>query len=214
MVFRYFIWCVPLETYRFNLTAESKGIYTIIIDLDGDLFVVGTTTNKQQCKNKVHHFVGKYKIPVKVLLTEYLSDKEYKFTDKYEYTYESYLQWMAGESEMIKLKTYLYENTDTADVVRQMGWNAKGKFYAFSNGVYKDGEFHAADKFGIVRIPSESDDEQAADHCFFIPAGANTDVECFDDASEGSHALERNFKHRSLDTTSFGTYSVKSKPYW
>ena len=92
-------WCVPLETYRFNLTAESKGIYTIIIDLDGDLFVVGTTTNKQQCKNKVHHFVGKYKIPVKVLLTEYLSDKEYKFTDKYEYTYESYLQWMAEKDE-------------------------------------------------------------------------------------------------------------------
>ena len=92
-------WCVPLETYRFNLTAESKGIYTIIIDLDGDLFVVGTTTNKQQCENKVHHFVGKYKIPVKVLLTEYISDKEYKFTDKYEYTYESYLQWMAEKDD-------------------------------------------------------------------------------------------------------------------
>ena len=92
-------WCVPLETYRFNLTAESKGIYTIIIDLDGDLFVVGTTTNKQQCKSKVHHFVGKYKIPVKVLLTEYLSDKEYKFTDKYEYTYESYLQSVAEKDE-------------------------------------------------------------------------------------------------------------------
>ena len=92
-------WCVPLETYRFNLTAESKGIYTIIIHLDGDLFVVGTTTNKQQCENKVHHFVGKYKIPVKVLLTEYISDKEYKFTDKYEYTYESYLQWMAEKNE-------------------------------------------------------------------------------------------------------------------
>ena len=92
-------WCVPLETYRFNLTAESKGIYTIIIDLDGDLFVVGTTTNKQQCKNKVHHFVGKYKIPVKVLLTEYLSDKEYKFIDLYEYTYESYLQWKAEKDD-------------------------------------------------------------------------------------------------------------------
>lgn len=92
-------WCVPLGTYRFNLTAESKGIYTIIIDLDGDLFVVGTTTNKQQCKNKVRHFVGKYKIPVKVLLTEYLSDKEYKFTDKYEYTYESYLQSVAEKDE-------------------------------------------------------------------------------------------------------------------
>ena len=92
-------WCVPLETYRFNLTAESKGIYTIIIDLDGDLFVVGTTTNKQQCKNKVRHFVGKYKIPVKVLLTEYLSDKEYKFTDQYEYTYESYLQSVAEKPE-------------------------------------------------------------------------------------------------------------------
>lgn len=92
-------WCVPLETYRFNLTAESKGIYTIIIDLDGDLFVVGTTTNKQQCKSKAHHFVGKYKIPVKVLLTEYLSDKEYKCTDQYEYTYESYLQWMAEKDE-------------------------------------------------------------------------------------------------------------------
>lgn len=92
-------WCVPLGTYRFNLTAESKGIYTIIIDLDGDLFVVGTTTNKQQCKNKVHHFVGKYKIPVKVLLTEYLSDKEYKFIDQYEYTYESYLQSVAEKPE-------------------------------------------------------------------------------------------------------------------
>ena len=92
-------WCVPLETYRFNLTAESKGIYTIIIDLDDDLFVVGTTTNKQQCKSKAHHFVGKYKIPVKVLLTEYLSDKEYKFTDQYEYTYESYLQSVAEKDE-------------------------------------------------------------------------------------------------------------------
>ena len=92
-------WCVPLETYRFNLTAESKGIYTIIIDLDGDLFVVGTTTNKQQCKNKAHHFVGKYKIPVKVLLTEYLSDKEHKFIDQYEYTYESYLQSEAEKGE-------------------------------------------------------------------------------------------------------------------
>lgn len=92
-------WCVPLGTYRFNLTAESKGIYTIIIDLDGDLFVVGTTTNKQQCKNKVRHFVGKYKIPVKVLLTEYLSDKEYKFIDQYEYTYESYLQSVAEKDE-------------------------------------------------------------------------------------------------------------------
>lgn len=92
-------WCVPLETYRFNLTAESKGIYTIIIDLDDDLFVVGTTTNKQQCKSKAHHFVGKYKIPVKVLLTEYLSDKEYKFTDQYEYTYESYLQYVAKKDE-------------------------------------------------------------------------------------------------------------------
>lgn len=92
-------WCVPLGTYRFNLTAESKGIYTIIIDLDGDLFVVGTTTNKQQCKNKVRHFVGKYKIPVKVLLTEYLSDKENKFIDQYEYTYESYLQSEAEKDE-------------------------------------------------------------------------------------------------------------------
>lgn len=92
-------WCVPLGTYRFNLTAESKGIYTIIIDLDGDLFVVGTTTNKQQCKNKVNHFVGKYKIPVKVLLTEYLSDKENKFIDQYEYTYESYLQSVAEKPE-------------------------------------------------------------------------------------------------------------------
>lgn len=92
-------WCVPLETYRFNLTADSKGIYTIIIDLDGDLFVVGTATNKQRCKNKVYHFVGKYKLPVKVLFTEYLSDKEYKFTDKYEYSYESYLQQLAEKDE-------------------------------------------------------------------------------------------------------------------
>lgn len=86
-------WCMPIEVYRFNLTPDSLGIYTITIDLDGDTYVVGTTEDAKQYKRKARNFVGKYKLPVKILFTEYISDKEYRHKQIGEYTYEFYQKY-------------------------------------------------------------------------------------------------------------------------
>ncbi len=56
--------------------------------------------------------------------------------------------WEAGEIELIKLKRYLYENTDTCIEISQLGWQKEG-FWAWSNGIF-NGTFKPVDKFGIV----------------------------------------------------------------
>lgn len=57
----------------------------------------------------------------------------------------------AGEPQLIKLKRYLYEQTETATEIVQLGWQRQG-FYAFGNGVFYQGRFHKADHYGIVRL--------------------------------------------------------------
>ena len=59
--------------------------------------------------------------------------------------------WKAGDKELTKLKCYLYEKTETAMQVKQLGWNRKG-FYAFGNGIFGGKGFHAVDDYGIVRL--------------------------------------------------------------
>ena len=59
--------------------------------------------------------------------------------------------WKAGDKELTKLKCYLYEKTETAMQVKQLGWNRKG-FYAFGNGIFDGKGFHAVDDYGIVRL--------------------------------------------------------------
>ena len=57
----------------------------------------------------------------------------------------------AGEPQLIKLKRYLYEQTETATEIVQLGWQRQG-FYAFGNGIFYQGRFHKADHYGIVRL--------------------------------------------------------------
>lgn len=57
----------------------------------------------------------------------------------------------AGEPQLIKLKRYLYEQTETATEIVQLGWQRQG-FYAFGNGVFYQARFHKADHYGIVRL--------------------------------------------------------------
>lgn len=59
--------------------------------------------------------------------------------------------WNAGDKELNKLKNYLYELTDSARSVTQMGWQRQG-FYAFGNGVFFQDEWHEADGYGIVKL--------------------------------------------------------------
>ena len=58
----------------------------------------------------------------------------------------------ANETCLIKLKRYLYEQTQTALEVTQLGWQKQG-FYAFGNGALYQGSFIKADDYGIVRLP-------------------------------------------------------------
>ena len=59
--------------------------------------------------------------------------------------------WMASDREFTKLKRFLYELTETAEEIKQLGWQRAG-FFAFGNGVWDGVEFQTVDDMGIVRL--------------------------------------------------------------
>lgn len=69
--------------------------------------------------------------------------------------------WQVKDEQLTKLKTYLYEQTETAVEIKQLGWNKDG-FFAFGNGVYCDGVFYEADDLGIVRLQDKGN--------YYLPA--------------------------------------------
>lgn len=71
--------------------------------------------------------------------------------------------WKATERELTKLKAFLYEKTETAIMITQLGWQRQG-FYAFGNGIFHDGRFLKVDDFGIVRIKDKGN--------FYLPANS------------------------------------------
>lgn len=101
--------------------------------------------------------------------------------------------WFATEKELTKLKMFLYEQTETAIEVTQLGWQRQG-FFAFGNGAF-DTEWHPADEYGIVRLKAGN---------FYLP-GCSTiyrdDVKLFQ--------FERKFIHTTYNNVSFREYSDK-----
>ena len=69
--------------------------------------------------------------------------------------------WKAGEKELIKLKSFLYEKTETAAQIKQLGWNKKG-FFAFGNGIFDGQQFHEVNEYGIVHLGEKGN--------FYLPA--------------------------------------------
>ena len=59
--------------------------------------------------------------------------------------------WKSGMAELVKLKTYLYDQTETAIRIRQYGWQRHG-FFSFGNGCIYDNEWYPADSMGIVHL--------------------------------------------------------------
>ena len=59
--------------------------------------------------------------------------------------------WKSGMPELIKLKTYLFDMTETAIRIRQYGWQHSG-FWAFGNGCIFENEWYPADSMGIVHL--------------------------------------------------------------
>lgn len=102
--------------------------------------------------------------------------------------------WLASEKEMTRLKMYLYEQTETATEITQLGWQRKG-FYAFGNGVF-DTEWHPVDEYGIVRLGEKGN--------FYLPASSliyRDDDKLFQ--------FERRFVHLNYSSISLRDYFSK-----
>ncbi|MBR4552393.1 MAG: DNA primase [Bacteroidaceae bacterium] len=101
-------------------------------------------------------------------------------------------QWLASERELQKLKTYLYDNTETARKVSQLGWHPTG-FYAFGNGIWKDGAFHKADDFGIVSLEKQGN--------WYIPAASKLYA-----GDKTRFERQRKFAHNAYSQVRFADY--------
>lgn len=89
--------------------------------------------------------------------------------------------FMAGDREMMKLKLYLYEETETASEIKQLGWNPKG-FFAWGNGIWDGTAFHHVDGQGIVRLEEKGN--------FYLPAFSEQYIN-----DKVLYKFERDFSH-------------------
>lgn len=101
--------------------------------------------------------------------------------------------WKASVRELTKLKGFLYEKTETAILISQLGWQRQG-FFAFGNGIFYDGNFMKVDDYGIVRIEGKGN--------FYLPAFSKIyrdDIKLFQ--------FERQFVHLGLSSVSLRQYT-------
>lgn len=101
--------------------------------------------------------------------------------------------WKASERELTKLKSFLYEKTETAVMITQLGWQRQG-FYAFGNGIFFDGHFLKVDDYGIVRIEGKGN--------FYLPANSQIyrdDIKLFQ--------FERRFVHLGFSAISLKEFT-------
>lgn len=101
----------------------------------------------------------------------------------------------ASEKEMIKLKKFLYEQTETAMEITQMGWQRQG-FYAFGNGVYWDGQWKPVDEYGIVRLSKGEN--------YYLPASSKIYVN-----DDKLFQFERKFVHLNYNSISMREIAEK-----
>lgn len=101
--------------------------------------------------------------------------------------------WKGTEKELTKLKSYLYEKTETATEITQMGWQRAG-FYAFGNGVFYDNNFIKTDDFGIVRLKDKGN--------YYLPSSSTiykNDLKLF--------TFEKQFVHLDLSSVTLKEFT-------
>ncbi|MCR5314371.1 MAG: DNA primase [Bacteroidaceae bacterium] len=101
--------------------------------------------------------------------------------------------WKATERELTKLKSFLYEKTETAVEIKQLGWQRYG-FFAFGNGVFYNGAFLGVDEYGIVRIEDKGN--------YYLPANSTIyrdDIKLFQ--------FERRFVHLGYSAVSLKDFT-------
>lgn len=102
--------------------------------------------------------------------------------------------WLAKDEQLIALKRYLYKMTDTAYLIRQMGWQKRDAVYAFGNGVLYGNVWYKADKFGIARVASLNKN-------FYLPSAS-----CVYADDDTIYQFERSFELRNQDAFSLNEY--------
>lgn len=102
-------WAYPLQRFTFQI-AEETYQFAILTTLDDEDYVVGTSNTPEDCKGKARRFVGKFKLPIKVIKVERTSDDRLEYTDQYTYNLEAYNKWkirkkrLAAEQEFLQKK--------------------------------------------------------------------------------------------------------------
>ncbi len=97
--------------------------------------------------------------------------------------------WMTTESNHTKLKQFLYENTDTAIEITQLGYNENG-FFVFGNGIFYNDQWYPVDDNGVVRLPNGEN--------YYLPAFSS-----IWSSYPKLYRWERKFIHQSLNGISF-----------
>lgn len=101
--------------------------------------------------------------------------------------------WMATDREFTKLKRFLYEVTETAIEIKQLGWQRQGIF-AFGNGIWDGTKFHQVDDMGIVRLGELGN--------FYLPAFSSQ----YKDEAK-LYKFEKTFVHLSYSTIPLATFT-------
>jgi hypothetical protein len=101
----------------------------------------------------------------------------------------------AGDRELTKLKKFLYEQTETAVEITQMGWQRQG-FYAFGNGIFSDGRWLPVDEYGIVRLGKGEN--------YYLPASSKIYIN-----DDKLFQFERKFVHLNYNTASLSDVANK-----
>ncbi len=103
--------------------------------------------------------------------------------------------WEAGPGELTLLKKFLYDDTPSADEIKQLGWQKRYQFYAWGNGGLDCGHFEKADEFGIVNMRGQK---------FYLP-GCSLDTR--DDTQGYQH--QRKFIYAVTNDITLHDYAVK-----
>ena len=103
--------------------------------------------------------------------------------------------WEAGQPELTILKKHLYNNTASADEIKQLGWQKKHGFFAWGNGGLDNGTFEKVDKYGIMTIGGKK---------YYLP-GCAMDTQ---DNTQG-YQFERKFVYTETNDITMRDFSNK-----
>lgn len=93
--------------------------------------------------------------------------------------------WDGSQSDLNRLKRWLYEKTETCKEITQLGWQKEG-FFAWGNGIF-NGDYIPVDSYGIVRHSKRS---------YYIPAFSS-----IYEKEENLYQFERKFIHMEGNIT-------------